>query len=560
MNKLAELRAMMAEAELAAFILPRGDRYLGEYVAPRDELLAWLSGFTGSAGYAVVTADEAWLMTDGRYQTQAPEEVDLTQWQIGHSGEIKLAEWLAEKLPDGGLVGYDPQLHSAAWLKTLSEKLNGLYLIALGQNPVATIWQDRPAPPPEKFTELQKVEYSGATHSEKINQIIKPLQAANCRALIINDPTQIAWLLNLRGRDVPHTPVAQCQAILYADGTVDVFINPASSVAAHQYLWGIGVKVHDEHALADALAQFTADDFVWLDMGSTSAWHLQHLEAQLYEKTSPIIAARAIKNSVEIAGARNAHIRDGKILTEFYQWIKAEAQKGILSELSINEELIKRRSTDKLYVEESFPAIIGWQAHGAVIHYRANEKTSATIKGDGLLLIDCGAQYRDGTTDITRTLGIGDVTEFQRECYTSVLQGHIAIARARFPTGTTGHQLDALARYALWQAGLNYDHGTGHGVGSFLSVHEGPQSISTRMSDVALAPGMILSNEPGYYKRGEFGIRLENLVLVQPDPDHSGFLSFETLTRAPFDEAMIVQEMLTEAEKQWLQNYQQLSC
>ncbi len=584
MDKLTALRAIMDQTGLAAFILPRGDHYLGEYVAPHDERLAWLTGFTGSAGYAVILADQAWLFTDGRYQTQAPEEVNLTEYTIGHSGEVKLTEWLQTQPPQGGKIGYDPKLHSAAWVRAMAEKLAlssstvdrrsknllGLNildpratrendkweLIALDSNPIDTIWTHRPVRLITRV-EIHPIEYSGVAHTDKIAAITKQLQQANCAALIVNDPTQIAWLLNIRGRAVPHTPIAQCQAIVYADGKVQLFIDPTDAAIALQKIWGEQISIQSEENIGAALKQFSATDKIWFDPNSTSAWHAQQLSAQLYEKPSPIIAARAIKNAVEITGARNAHQRDGKILTEFYQWIKNEAPKGRLTELSLDAELIKRRGGDPLYVEESFSAIIGWQAHGAIIHYRPTEKSNASIKGDGLLLIDCGAQYRDGTTDITRTLSIGTPTDFQRECYTRVLQGHIAIAHARFPVGTTGHQLDALARYALWQTGLNYDHGTGHGVGSFLSVHEGPQSISPRVNDIALQPGMILSNEPGFYKPGEFGIRLENLVLVQTDPNYPGFLYFETLTRVPFDETLIISEMLTTVEQQWLQDYQQ---
>ena len=549
MNPLPALRAWLAQRQLDAFILPRGDQYLGEYVAAHDEMLAWLTGFTGSAGFALVTARAASLYTDGRYQTQGMQELQNSGFELRHSGRDKWDEDLVAAHHAGAMLAFDPWLHSVEWHTQTEKKFanTNISLRPLPTNPIDVLWTNRPAPPRGQ-AEIHPIALAGESSAEKCAQLGLKLQAQNIAAEFVNDPTLVAWLLNIRGDDIPHIPVAQARAILHASGQAELFIAPEkvsdnlrTNLAPH-------ISIHDPAHLLLRI-NLIKDKKLKVPAGQSPYALLKMAEASgVATDTSPsvIFPARAVKNSIEIAGARTAHARDGNALTKFFVELPTLIARGI-TEFEIAQKLAAARTAQPGYVSESFPAIVGWQGNGAIVHYRPHETGSAHLTGDGILLIDSGGQYRCGTTDITRTLAVGTPTARQRDIYTRVLKGHLAIARVQFPIGTSGHQLDALARQFLWEAGLDYDHGTGHGVGSFLSVHEGPQSISNRPNPTTLVPGMILSNEPGCYLPGEFGVRLENLVLVVPS-DTPNFLCFETLTRVPYDNALIDRTLLSPQE------------
>ncbi len=556
-DALSVLRNWLTAHDVDAFILPRGDRYLGEYVAPCDEMLAWLTGFTGSAGFAVMTEKSACLYTDGRYQTQGAQELKGTGFTLRHSARDKWDEDLAAEFPGGGKIAFDPWLHSIDWFRQNDSKLKvkHFHLHALAHDPINELWQDRPAPP-TATAEIHPIQYAGETSASKCKRLGEKLLQENILAEVINDPTLAAWLFNLRGRDVPHIPIAQARGILYANGEAELFIAPEKISDALRGELEKHITIAAPGDLAESIAALH-NKSVRLPGGQTPYALLQmaeHAKVTVDTGASVIAPARAIKNDVEIAGMRLAHQRDHNALTRLFSGL-AGLSAGGMTEAELTKTIAAARAGQADYVDESFPAIVGWQGNGAIVHYRPPESGSAEIVGDGILLVDSGGQYRCGTTDITRTFAVGTPTARQREIYTRVLKGHFAIARAQFPVGTTGAQLDALARQYLWEIGLDYDHGTGHGVGSFLSVHEGPQSISNRPNTTALQPGMILSNEPGCYLPGEFGVRIENLILVAPT-DRANFLKFETLTRVPYDEALIDRVLLTAQELKQLNDYQ----
>jgi len=555
-NELIKLQNWLTANHLDAFILPRGDQYLGEYVAPHDEMLAWLTGFTGSAGFAVVTTRAAYLYTDGRYQTQGRHELKDSGFELRHSARDQWDEDLAAAHPMGGTLVFNPWLHSIEWQQQTEKKLAGkkFTLRGLAADPINDLWPNRPTPPMGQ-AEIHPLKFSGESSTAKCTRLGEKLRRGNIAAEMVNDPTLVAWLFNIRGHDVPHTPVVQARGILHADGRAELFIGAEkiSDVVRTELEKHITVCTPDD--LQSSIAALQGKT-IRLPAGQTPYALLQIAEAKHIPadtSASVILPARAIKNEIEIAGARTAHARDSEVLTKFFATLPALIQDGI-TEYDIAQKLAAARAAQTDYVEESFPAIVGWQGNGAIIHYRPHETDSARILGDGILLIDSGGQYRCGTTDITRTIAVSTPTARQREIYTRVLKGHLAISRAQFPVGTTGAQLDALARQYLWESGLDYDHGTGHGVGSFLSVHEGPQSISNRPNTTAMAPGMILSNEPGCYLPGEFGVRIENLILVMPAVAPN-FLCFETLTHVAYDEALIDRALLTAEEIKQIDDY-----
>lgn len=556
--ELSHLRTWLAAHHHTAFILPRSDAYLGEYVAASDERLAWLTGFTGSAGFAVVTADAAWLYTDGRYQTQGAAEIQNSGFTLRHSQKNAWHADLMAAHPNGGTLAYDPWLLSMEWVEQAQKKFSAAAwtLVAVSENPVDALWMNRPAPPSGKMI-AHPLPLAGETSANKCARLAEKLRTENIVAEFVNDPTLAAWLLNLRGTDLEFTPIVHCRAMLHASGQVECFIAPEKISGRVQATLEGHISFRRPHEMAASLAAL-AGQRVRLPPANTPHAVQQMAEASgviIDTSASVVIPARAIKNAVEISGMRAAHARDGEILTRLYAELPALIARGGVTEHDIAMHIMDARKSAEHYAGESFPAIVGWNANGAIVHYRAPESGSAEISGNGILLIDCGAQYRDGTTDITRTLAIGTPTQRQREIYTRVLKGHLAIARAVFPVGTTGGQLDALARQFLWEAGLDYDHGTGHGVGSFLSVHEGPQRITNRPDTVALQPGMILSNEPGCYIPGEFGVRIENLVVVMPAAI-PGFLCFETLTHVPYDRALMDKNMLAPNECWQIKAYQ----
>lgn len=560
-ERLAALRAELARAGVEGFLVPRADEHLGEYVPPSGERLAWLTGFTGSAGLAVVLADRAAVFTDGRYTTQVAQQTDPALWERRHITEEPPAAWLKEHAA-GRRIGYDPWLHPEAALKRLEEA--GVALVPLPANPLDAAWgADRPAPPMAAAA-IQAPEHAGRPAAEKRAEAAAALAAAGEDAAVLADAHSIAWLLNIRGGDLAHTPLVLSFGLLRADGSADLFVEPGKigpEVRAHL---GNDVAVQPRAALAGALAALKGRR-VRVDPEVTPAWFARSLRdagAEVTAGEDPCRLPRAMKNAVEQEGARAAHRRDAVAMARFLAWFAAEAPRGRLTEVAAADRLLAFRREVPLFRAESFPAISGAGEHGAIVHYRATEESDRRIAPDECYLIDSGGQYLDGTTDITRTLwtGPGTAPAALRERYTRVLRGHVALSTLRFPKGVAGPHLDALARRPLWEAGLDYDHGTGHGVGSYLSVHEGPAAFSRAARPVPLAPGMILSNEPGYYLPGHYGIRIENLLLVREAaaamPDQAKpFLEFETLTLAPYERRLIEPGLLAPAERAWVDAY-----
>ena len=557
--RLKDLRAALLRQGLGGFIVPRADEHLGEYVPPGAERLAWLTGFTGSAGLAAVLADRAAVFTDGRYVLQLEQQTDPSLWQRQHIIETPPPRWLAQNAPAGAAIGYDPLLIGEEALGRYTEA--GLKMVPVARNPIDAVWTDRPSAP--LFPAVpHPLEYAGRASAEKREDIARILRDAKQDAALISDPASVAWLLNIRGSDVPFTPFALGFVLLHADARVELFMDPVKLPEATRAWLGNGVAIAARDALAPALACL-AGKIVRVDGAGSPVWFAQTLRqagATVANDADPCLLAKACKNPVERQGARNAHRRDAVAMCRFLHNLAEQGQTGEWTEISAADRLLALRQATEGFRGESFPAISGAGEDGAIIHYRVTPETDRKIGANEVYLIDSGAQYLDGTTDITRTVWTGPDRPPQelRRRFTRVLQGHIAIATLVFPQGVAGAHLDSFARRALWQAGLDYDHGTGHGVGSYLSVHEGPVSLSRAARPVPLAPGMILSNEPGYYLPGSYGIRLENLLLVRPAdlPDAlKPFLSFETLTFAPFDRQLLAPELLTTDEIAWLDAY-----
>jgi Xaa-Pro aminopeptidase len=552
-QRLAAVRAILAREGLDGFLVPRADEHLGEYVPPGAERLAWLTGFTGSAGLAVVLRDRAAVFADGRYTLQLAEQAAPTLFERHHLTEGPPAPWLAATAP-GARIGYSPWLHSEDGLRPYADA--GVNLVPLAANPVDEAWRDRPAPPRSPAVP-HPLAYAGRSSAEKRGEVAAALRKAGQDAAVLTDPASLAWLLNIRGSDVPYTPLALGFALVHADGRVALFMDPAKLGPETRAWLGNAVEAHDPAALA-ALAGRR----VRVDPAGSPAWFAQTLRAAGAEAVSgsdPCLLPKAAKNATEQDGARTAHARDAVALCRFLHWLDGAAGRGE-TEMSAAARLLAFRAEQPLFRGESFPAISGAGEHGAVIHYRVTPESDRAIRSDEVYLIDSGAQYLDGTTDVTRTVwtGPGVPPGGLRERFTRVLQGHMALATLRFPEGVSGPHLEAFARRALWQVGLDYDHGTGHGVGSYLSVHEGPASLSRAGRVVPLAPGMILSDEPGYYEPGGYGIRLENLLLVQAAElpgARKPFLGFETLTLAPFDRRLIERRLLTTEERAWVDAY-----
>ncbi len=561
--RLALLRSELKKRKLAAFLIPRADQYKNEYVPACAERLKWLTGFTGSAGMAIAGTYSAALFVDGRYTLQAPEQVDTRVFDILQIPENTPENWIIKHLKKGDTLGYDPKLHSIKAIERLQKSADGVgvRLEAQTENPVDAIWKDRPAAP-RAAVSLHPLKYSGALAAKKISSIQRLLRQSKTNATVLTMPESIAWLLNIRGHDVPHTPLPLCFAILPAKGKPELFIAPKKLSASVRKALTKDVILRKPDQLPGALTRLgKGGTTVRLDPERASQWfadQLMEAGAEIIHESDPCIALKAKKNKVEMAGARSAHKRDAVAMCRFLAWLDANALTGKLNEISTAKKLESfRRQTGELK-EISFETISGAGANGAIVHYRVSESSNAPLKSGSLYLVDSGAQYLDGTTDVTRTVALGKPTKDMRRHFTLVLKGHIAISAARFPKGTRGVDLDPLARTALWHAGLDFDHGTGHGVGSYLSVHEGPQSISKR-GMAALEPGMILSNEPGCYRTGEYGIRIENLELVTPLRKVKGgqrpMMGFETLTLAPIDRRLIDVSLLNRDELKWLNAY-----
>ncbi|MBP2278133.1 MULTISPECIES: aminopeptidase P family protein [Sphingomonas] len=563
--RLVALRAQLAKDGLNGFVVPLTDEYMSEYVGAYAQRLAWLTGFQGSAGSAVVLADSAAIFTDGRYTLQVREQVSADDWSYVAVPASNVARWLGEHAPAGGRIGYDPWLHTSAWVADARAALaaRGAELVAVERNPLDAVWSDRPAPSTAVLT-VQDDVHAGLGSAAKRAQIADWLSETKADAVVLTALDSIAWTLNLRGSDVAHTPVALAYAIVDADGTADLFIAPEKVTDAVRQHLGNAIRLHPRDAFAGALHGFAGKRIAADPERAVSAIFdsLTAGGATVLPLRDPVVLAKAIKNPVETAGHRSASARDGAAVARFLRWVEAEAPKGGLTELSCVDRLKAFREETGVLLDTSFDTISATGAHGASPHYHSTPESNAPLELGQLYLVDSGGQYADGTTDLTRVLPIGTPTDEMRDRFTRVLKGHIALATAVFPAGTTGGQLDSFARAPLWQIGLDYAHGTGHGVGAYLSVHEGPQRIAppTYPGGGAAEPlraGMILSNEPGYYKAGEYGIRIENLLLVEERPFAHGatMLGFETLTFCPIERSLIVAEMLSPAERAWLDAY-----
>ena len=560
-TRVAELRAELKARGLDGYVVPRSDRQQNEYLPASEERLAWLTGFTGSAGTAVVLDDRAALFVDGRYTVQASTQVDSNIFSLEHMVEHPPEHWLEQNLKAGAKLGYDPWLHTSEQTEKLKKACAavGAELVAVDSNPIDALWRDRPAPPSGAVT-LRELKLAGETAPDKLKRVLAELKKLRADALLVSDPQNVAWTFNIRGTDVTHTPLALAFALIPREGRPSLYVDATklNNNVHHALEEFADVRAPDD--LAGDLGKFK-DKTVRLDQAS-AAEAFTRLLADYGSKpqrgADPIALLKATKNHAEIVGSRAAHKRDGAAVSHFLAWFDKEAPSGKLTEIDAVEALETFRRETGALKDISFPTIAGAGPNGAIVHYRVTRKSNRRIGKNELFLIDSGAQYEDGTTDITRTIVVGEPTEQMRDRFTRVLKGHIAIATAVFPENTSGAQLDPLARTALWQAGLDFDHGTGHGVGSYLSVHEGPARIS-KLGTVTLRRGMILSNEPGYYKIAAYGIRIENLVLVIAAPEPVGaekpLNTFETLTLAPIDRRVVDIQMLTSKERAWLDSY-----
>lgn len=557
--RLAALREGLSREGLAGFIIPRADAHQGEYVADCDARLAWLTGFTGSAGFCIALMDRAGVFVDGRYRVQVRAEVDLGAFTPVNWPEVKAGEWLKTALPQGGRVGFDPWLHTSAEITEIEAALEGtgITLEPLDQNPVDAIWADRPAPPMAP-ARIHPATLSGETSSEKRATLAEALRAKGARAAVLTLPDSLCWLLNIRGADLARNPLMQGFAVLHDTGHLTLYAEAAKFDAKTHAHLGNEVTLRPVSAFAPGLRSLSGP--VLVDPASAPVQVARELSEEgvaILPAQDPCLLPKARKNAAEIAGMEAAHQRDAVAMAEFLAWLDAEAPKGDLTEIDVVKRLEAFRAATGCLNDISFDTICGAGPHGAIVHYRVTEATNRRVIPGELLLVDSGAQYPDGTTDITRTVAVGPVPPEARAPFTRVLQGMIAISRARWPRGLAGRDLDALARAPLWAAGCDYDHGTGHGVGAAMCVHEGPARLS-RVSMVPLEDGMILSNEPGYYREGAFGIRIENLVLVEAAPalgDNRDQLAFRTLTWAPIDRRLIDATMLSPAERDWINAY-----
>lgn len=562
-ERLRALRERMSREGLDYYLVPSADAHQSEYVPACWQRRAFISGFTGSAGDALVGLEGAWLWTDSRYHLQAERQLDPEQFELmrsGRPGVPELADWLAEHAR-GGVVGVDPRTVSADRGRALERRLteSGAELRPLDDNLVDAIWPDRPPVPVEPVTALD-ARLAGRSVTEKLAQIREQLRARSCDALLVTTLDAIAWALNLRGRDVDYNPVFISYALVGADDAVLYAERGKLPEAAAAALGAAGVRVEPYQAFGRALRRL--EGRVWIDPKRSSLWvarELQEAPATAVEAASPIELLKARKNPVEQAGMREAHVRDGVAVVRFLHWLEGAWRGGGLDELAASERLDAFRAEGERFRGLSFPTISGFGPNGAIVHYRVTRDTTLPIDDSSLYLVDSGAQYLDGTTDVTRTVHLGTPTREEREHYTRVLRGHLALRHTRFPKGTTGAQLDAFARRPLWDAGLDYGHGTGHGVGFYLNVHEGPQGISPR-SSVALEPGMVVSNEPGLYLEGRHGVRIENLVLVietkpADGPDGVPFYGFDDLTLVPYCRALIDAARLEPWEREAVDGY-----
>ncbi|MDH6355673.1 Xaa-Pro aminopeptidase [Dysgonomonas sp. PH5-45] len=565
-NKIVEhlksLRTFMEEKGLNAFIIPSTDPHLSEYPATHWEARKWISGFTGSAGTVVVTREKAGLWTDSRYFLQAATELKDTTIELFKDGlptTPSIDRWLASELEAGEYVGIDGNVYAAKEAFELTHKLNmkGLHVIA-DYDPFASIWHDRPEIPRNPIFEMP-IEYAGESCSSKIKRLTEALEDKGADALLVASLDTVAWIFNIRGNDVHCNPVAVAYGYVSAKETV-LFINPAKlTPETSAYLKKEGVVLAEYDKVGDYISKLDPKTRVCLNGAKTSFSLYNKIPkgCAIVDIPSPADLMKAVKNEAEVTGFKSALQRDGVALVRFIMWLEKAVPQGGVTELIVEKELAGFRKQQDKYVGESFDTIAGYGPNGAIVHYHVTPESSADVKPEGFLLLDSGGQYFDGTTDITRTIAVGPLTQQMKEDYTMVLKGHINIATAQYPQGTRGSQLDILARKALWDKGLNYLHGTGHGIGHFLNVHEGPQSIRMDENPTQLQPGMVTSNEPGLYRANQYGIRIENLVLTIPTvtTEFGNFYGFETLTVCPIDTTPVIKEMLTPSETEWLNQY-----
>ncbi len=559
-RRLAALRARMKAEGVDGFLVPRADAHMGENVAPRDQRLAWLTGFTGSAGLCIVLADRAALFVDGRYTLQSRAQTDPGAFEIVAIEKTRPERWLREALPKGARLAYDPWLHAREEIDRFAAAAEeaGARLVPTG-NLVDAVWEDQPPPPMGPATAYPEA-LAGESSASKRARLAEELRREGIAAAVITLPDSICWLLNIRGSDIERSPYLHAFALLRDDGRVELFAAPAKFDDAVRAHLGPDVTIHPPEAFGPALDALSGRRAA-VDKATAPVWASDRLTAagaEVVWRRDPCILPKATKTPAELAGARAAHRRDGAAMARFLRWIDEEAPGGSLTEIDVVERLEAFRRATNALRDISFDTICGAGPHGAIVHYRVTRDSNRAVTPGDVLLVDSGGQYEDGTTDITRTLATGPVPPEAARAFTLVLKGMIAVSRARWPEGLGGRDLDALARAALWRAGLDYDHGTGHGVGAYLGVHEGPQSLSRRSVEPFL-PGMILSNEPGCYREGAFGIRIENLVVVTeasiPEGGERPMLGFETLTLAPIDRRMIRADLLDPDERAWLDAY-----
>lgn len=560
--RLAAFREELLRQNLSGFVVPRADQQQNEYVAPSEERLAWLTGFTGSAGLAIVLIRHATVFVDGRYTLQAAKQVDPAAWSVASLIDPPPETWLTAHLQPGDRLGFDPWLHTTAAAEKLAAACAkaGAELIAVDANPLDTVWPERPEPPLGPVG-VHDMRFAGESESSKLERIRAEITRSGADALVLSDSHAVAWTFNIRGADVSHTPLPLSYALVPKDGRPTIFIDHRKLSNHARHHLEASADVREPDTLAPALSELAQRGATIALDNASAADALSRLIVTAGGKplrgNDPVALLKASKNDIEIAGTRAAHLRDAAALARFLAWIDREAPSGHLTEIDAVEALETFRRDTGALKDVSFPTIAGTGPNGAIVHYRVTRKSNRRIVPGDLLLIDSGAQYEDGTTDVTRTIAVGEPTAEMRDRFTRVLRGHIAIARARFPDGATGAQLDSFARQFLWQAGLDFEHGTGHGVGSYLSVHEGPARIS-KLGTTPLKRGMILSNEPGYYKTDAFGIRIENLELVIAvgiEGAEKPMNAFETLTLAPIDRRLIDAAAISRKELQWLNDY-----
>lgn len=560
------LRKEFRRRKLDGFVVPMTDEHMSEYVGRYARRLTWLTGFRGSAGSAVVLSERAAIFVDGRYTQQVRKQVDARYWIYQDTLETSNTAWLGQHAPEGSRIGYDPWLHTKSWVETTAAALahNKVELVAVDTNPVDHVWSDRPLPSNAKLI-AHPLEIAGRSSAEKRREISEWLIANKADAVVLSALDSIAWIFNIRGEDVPRTPVALAYAVVHADSSADLFVAAEKLTTEVVDHLGGTVRLWSREAFFGYLKTLVNNRVV-VDLGQAAVAISSALEscgAELMDARDPTALAKAIKNATEVEGQKAAQVRDGAVLSQFLHWLSIEAPKGKLTETSAAAKLLELRADSERWRDLSFDTISAFGPNGSIAHYRADDETDRRIAPGSLYLVDSGSQYLDGTTDVTRTVAIGTPSAEMRDRFTRVLRGHIALLNVVFPVGTRGSQLDTLARQYLWSAGLDYAHGTGHGVGAYLTVHEGPQRIFSTaaypvVSDEPLAEGMILSNEPAYYKLGEYGIRIENLMLVVkreiPGAERE-MLGFETLTLVPIDRALINCRELTADDRTWINKY-----